>query len=713
MESSLKNKIQALTESKDISVQKIANELLLAHDIYEQQNKDMVDLVKKKLAGVNGQEASDLMNYVENKHNVDNIGVGEALKIFEKSKKFKNDINLQRLVNNYGLEIYNGVPEHMLAKSFIKNFERYKNINEAAYEVYHKISQGYDKNKAHQLVANTIFALENDQNAEFLQDIINSLNMAFNLPGSHVKAFVYQSLRDRLDMHPALVALVEELKLVDAKTQEKINYYQDRNGRVAVSKRLSPTLEHKEQKEHTLLIGNHLFIAGEKTLRKLAREDMTRITEHEDGMRFLELCKVVTRFKISENKLIANDGMNTYTIEKINESSDLTDDEQSIVTEFNGLVTNGDHSKKEAFDSIMASHTDASLTPNVKKILKELVHADTNESKYKFSINDKAQEGETQKIVESLQMNNTPEEIANLISLLLSNFDLVNLLDSITTFDPEYTDDTADMMQGDNVVFVVVDDAQGLMGGEIITGEPEEVADEVKDNYGIDIKSVIKEEEVIKDNETELEKEGELLEKEAELEIIEANLKKIEELDEEFKGADDIIELEAELSLEKETLVKRIAELNGEIEAGEEVGSKNEIIKNIIDQLSKLLDPEVAIDKVKDEEDEEEVIADGVPIEEGKLTITPFVTFKKVDESIEFASFIGISGLNKKSRKKIYEDKDIETETEDSEEEEADVVIKLKGDKEMDDEVEDIVDKVKDDSVKEKKRTEFSPIKNS
>ena len=107
------------------------------------------------------------------------------------------------------------------------------------------------------MVANTIYILENDQNVEFLQDIIKSLNMAFNLPGSHVKAFVQQSLRDRYDLHPALGALLEELKLVDAKTQEKVNYYTDRNGRVAVSKRLSPTLEHKDTNETIFMIGTH------------------------------------------------------------------------------------------------------------------------------------------------------------------------------------------------------------------------------------------------------------------------------------------------------------------------------------------------------------------------------------------------------------------------------------------------------------------------
>jgi len=695
---SLKKQIQALTESKDEKVKKVAGELMLAFKVYEDKNKDISSYVKQQLSGIDSEETKEVINFVEHKYAVDNMGMRKALKILEKSKAHKLDSNLQHLVNVYQLELMDGVPEHMLAKSFIKNFKKYENVNEAAYDAYHTISQNYDKNRAHQLVANAIYILENDQNVEFLQDVIKSLNMAFNLPGSHVKAFVYQSLRDRADMHPALEALLEELRYVDAKTQEKINYYTDRFGRVAISKRLSPVLEHKDEK--VFLIKNNLFVVGEKTMRKVNHDDMKKIMEHKDGERFLELCKIITNFNIVENKMIATDGINTYTIETIKEEKVYEVLKDDIIAKMDnyleGLTYSGDFDAGEIADS-KKEHDDIKkkleklddpTDEEIAKIFSEVLGDDeiydevkayeSKQSKYKFYVNNELKGETIQKISESFDDDGANDQIGELINMILSNFDLVNFLDGITTFNPEYNDDTVDMMQDGNVIYVVITDDEGLMGGDVISGEPEEIATEVKKDMGIDITPEI-DKEVNEDDESNTEKEGELMDLEGELEIIEANLKKIDDLDEELKGDEEIMELEKELLLEKETLIKRIAELNGEVDQND---NKDEIIKQIIDQLSKLIQPETALAQT---EEEPEATQEGTTIESGNIKITPFVRYSRNEKEITFESLIGIEGLNDKAKAKILENKDIDTIAE------SNLVIKLRGDTEMNEEVSGIL----------------------
>lgn len=728
MKSVLKLKIQALTESKNDDVKKAANELLLAFDVYEQQNKDMSKLVKSKLADIDNQETTELMNYVTSRDIVENLGIRKALDIFEKSRKIKADPELKRLVNVYQIELMNGIPEHMLAASFIKNFEKYHQINEAAYDVYHTISKGYDKNKAHQLVANTIFALEQDDNVEFLQDTINSLNMAFNLPGSHVKAFVYQTLRDRADLHPALPALLNELKMVDSKTQSKVNFYQDKNGRVAVSKRLSPTLEHKEQKETSFLIGNNVYVVGDKNMRKANKEDMERIFAHTDGQRFIQMCQIFTNFQVSENKLTANDGMNTYTIEKVLEEgtgvaeganldklskTHSKDTKPEIVINYekneddfvndweefgNFIIANTENSELSGESGhIYVINKNGEMVEYFNTVSDAVVAIETghiNENRYNFTINGESRGSNLKRIVEGLQMNETNNEIAELIQILLSNFDLVNFLDQVTVFDPEYADETVDMMQGgDNVVFVVVDDVQGMMG-DVVSGDAEEVAADIENDLGINIRDEITEDGINEgDDEENIEKEGELLELESQLEIVEANLKKIDELDEAFQTEEDIVELKGELDLEKETIVKRIAELQGELDgagadpekpegkdnANEEGGDTNEIIKGIIDQLTKLLQPEK--ETIEKTEEEPEVAVEGTPITKGGISITPHATFRRNGDSLEYESFLEVTGLSDKVKQKLVESKTINTVPD------SNLVIVLEGEEEMEDEV--------------------------
>jgi len=651
---SLKTKIQKLTESKDDNVSAAAKELMLTFKVYEDKNKDISGYVKKKFEGIESEETKEVINYVEHKYAVDNMGMRKALKILEKSKAHKTDTNLQHLVNVYQLELMDGVPEHMLAKSFIKNFKKYENVNEAAYSTYQTISQNYTKNQAHQLVANAIYILENDNNVEFLQDVINSLNMAFNLPGSHVKAFVYQALRDRADMHPALEALLEELRLVDAKTQDKIDYYTDRFGRVAISKRLSPVLEHADG-DKTFLVKNNLFVVNEKTMRKVNHEDMKKILEHADGERFLELCKIITNFKVIEGKMIANDGVNTYTIERIVEEEELDDEGKPI-------------KKPEDEEEL-----DDEGKPKKKEDEEE-----SNESKYKFYINNELR-GNTIKMVSESLEDDANDQIGELINMILSNFDLVNFLDGVTTFSPEYKEDEVDMMQDGNVIYVIISDEDGLMGDDVISGEAEAVAGDVKKDLGIDISGEIDDDEINEAEETDAEKEGELLELENELEIVEDNLKKIDELDESLKEDEEIKELEQELILEKETLLKRIAELNGEVENDV---NKDEIIKNIIDQLMQLIQPETAIAST---ETEPVATQEGLAIESGKIKITPFVRYSRGDNEITFETLLNIEGLSDAAKTKILENKNIDTIAE------SNLVIQLRGDTEMNEEVSGIL----------------------
>jgi hypothetical protein len=393
--------------------------------------------------------------------------------------------------------------------------------------------------------------------------------------------------------------------------------------------------------------------------------------------------------------MIANDGVNVYTVEKtakkirknnrrkINESSPdamIGDDKnlkQEVIRLLNDLVGSKfknldtvvdgiEYDKNEDFvyddsASILALAKDANMDAgDLADYLADGIqnYHDSNES-YKFSVNNNPVVGKTQKIVESLQKNNTTEEITELISLLLSNFDLVNFMDSVTTFDPEYSDDTVDMMQGDNVVFVVVDDAAGMMGGEVATGETEDVAADIMNDFGIDITAGLDDEEDINEEEDAdaIEREGELMELENELEIVEANIKKIEDLDETFKEDDEIVQLESELQTEKETLIKRIAELSNEEaaqEEGGEEGSTEEVIKNIIDQLSKLLTPETA--ETETEEDPEAVV-ECKPVTLGKVVLTPFVNYSKKGNEISFECFVGIEGFTDKMKQKISESK--------------------------------------------------------
>ena len=319
MKSQIVDKIQKLSQNKDVKLQKIVKELLLSIPIYESQNKDVKSLITSKLGSFKDTEVSELLISIETKYTIENIGVCEALEKIKKTVAYRRNKDLQHLVTAYDVELLAGVPEYRLVDSFVKNLSLHTKLSTAINETYQTISQNYDKNRAHQLVANAIYVLEQDPNVDLYQDVINQLNMAFNLPGSHVKGFVYQALRNKYDMHPILETLMKELKYINCMAQEKVNAILSKDGRIIVSKKLSPVLESRNGSK-VFITGDTFYTLSGKKISKLTPQDLDLISQrNSDYSRFFDVCRAISTFSIQENKLISNDGMHEFVIEKVNE----------------------------------------------------------------------------------------------------------------------------------------------------------------------------------------------------------------------------------------------------------------------------------------------------------------------------------------------------------------------------------------------------------
>lgn len=264
-----------------------------------------------------GKELRNLLEYSSSLAGLEGVGIMKFFKDLKATKLYKEDEAFATIVN----EAYDNInipdfkksyPEYILADGVIKAMGKYSSYEEVK-RCISTFNSKLDKFKSHRLVADAIFELENDKDADLFDDIIRRLDYSFYLPASHVKEYVFSILKDSYGTHQALADLIRKIRLVNDMAQSKVSYITTKDGRYSLHKRLSPVLKVDEGKV-VIVNGHPLKITDAGKIEEVSIPKLP--------VKYSRLCESFSKFYLTENSLIRQGTLDKFKL-NISEGKDM------------------------------------------------------------------------------------------------------------------------------------------------------------------------------------------------------------------------------------------------------------------------------------------------------------------------------------------------------------------------------------------------------
>ena len=249
--------------------------------------------------------AKELAVWYTTRRSLENMGIVESLKKMKKTKLYESNYDFSYNALAGVEQELNVRPEYQLAQTYLDLLNKYS-FDEIVKVEGDKFKKAMGAFASHKLVAEAIDMMR-AMDELLYSDYIAKLEMAFNLPASHVKDFVIGAFGRRLDPDPIICNLMDSLRLIDNRTQCKVQSYMSSDGRVQITKDIIPSVQVADSGEY-MKLGEGYFLVTDKKV--------TEVDESEVPKKLLEVCRVYEMFDRSGGDLTILGGKKICRFEK-------------------------------------------------------------------------------------------------------------------------------------------------------------------------------------------------------------------------------------------------------------------------------------------------------------------------------------------------------------------------------------------------------------